>query len=189
MVGWHRSGTVSPFRAEQGTSLETPWRARASSCQAVVLELRRHSRVTTGISAFPLGWPWEAQSSIRLARESWGLRSSHCRAKETSSRLVSTPVRSPLPPHPVLLPASPISLAYCYFHVFSSLPLLGFATRFDLFCAVFKPALTGGMNGLSPAGTLVPFCGLCCRPGWLSSPRSEERRVGKECRSRWSPYH
>src|SRR5690349_22041506 len=22
-----------------------------------------------------------------------------------------------------------------------------------------------------------------------SSPRSEERRVGKECRSRWSPYH
>src|SRR3712207_459846 len=23
----------------------------------------------------------------------------------------------------------------------------------------------------------------------LSEPRSEERRVGKECRSRWSPYH
>ena len=41
---------------------------------------RRHSRVTTGISAFPLGWPWEAQSSPRVARESWGWRSSHCRA-------------------------------------------------------------------------------------------------------------
>ena len=29
--------------------------------------------------------------------------------------------------------------------------------------------------------------------GWIvldySSVRSEERRVGKECRSRWSPYH
>src|SRR3712207_9383694 len=25
-------------------------------------------------------------------------------------------------------------------------------------------------------------CGAC-------EPRSEERRVGKECRSRWSPYH
>ena len=25
-------------------------------------------------------------------------------------------------------------------------------------------------------------------PGWYT-PRSEERRVGKECRSRWSPYH
>ena len=26
---------------------------------------------------------------------------------------------------------------------------------------------------------------------WLTPffPRSEERRVGKECRSRWSPYH
>src|SRR3989441_1670340 len=23
----------------------------------------------------------------------------------------------------------------------------------------------------------------------LARPRSEERRVGKECRSRWSPYH
>ena len=31
-------------------------------------------------SAFPLGWPWEAQSSPRVARESWGWRSSHCRA-------------------------------------------------------------------------------------------------------------
>src|SRR5256885_8040202 len=26
-------------------------------------------------------------------------------------------------------------------------------------------------------------------PGWPEAPRSEERRVGKECRSRWSPYH
>src|ERR1043166_10263141 len=25
--------------------------------------------------------------------------------------------------------------------------------------------------------------------GWPSVDRSEERRVGKECRSRWSPYH
>ena len=24
---------------------------------------------------------------------------------------------------------------------------------------------------------------------YVSSNRSEERRVGKECRSRWSPYH
>ena len=23
----------------------------------------------------------------------------------------------------------------------------------------------------------------------VNMPRSEERRVGKECRSRWSPYH
>ena len=24
---------------------------------------------------------------------------------------------------------------------------------------------------------------------WSKTKRSEERRVGKECRSRWSPYH
>src|SRR3989449_11520766 len=26
-------------------------------------------------------------------------------------------------------------------------------------------------------------------PRWTPRERSEERRVGKECRSRWSPYH
>ena len=30
---------------------------------------------------------------------------------------------------------------------------------------------------------------LTLRPGDLTPLRSEERRVGKECRSRWSPYH
>src|SRR3989449_6555380 len=38
-----------------------------------------------------------------------------------------------------------------------------------------------------PSGYLQP-----CATGRLRScrqPRSEERRVGKECRSRWSPYH
>ena len=51
------------------------------------------------------------------------------------------------------------------------------------------------------------YCGLCKRMGKdygrlsrlalsydgtflaMLSMRSEERRVGKECRSRWSPYH
>ena len=35
-----------------------------------------------------LCWPREVQSSIRVARESSGLRLSYCRAKETLSRLV-----------------------------------------------------------------------------------------------------
>src|SRR2546422_7663706 len=30
---------------------------------------------------------------------------------------------------------------------------------------------------------------LLCEEGNATLPRSEERRVGKECRSRWSPYH
>src|SRR2546425_10571901 len=31
--------------------------------------------------------------------------------------------------------------------------------------------------------------GIESRKDLLETPRSEERRVGKECRSRWSPYH
>ena len=62
----------------------------------VFLELRRNSRVTTQNSGFLLCWPREVQSSIRVVRESWGLLSSHCRAKETSSSLVfSTQWSSP----------------------------------------------------------------------------------------------
>ena len=35
------------------------------------------------------------------------------------------------------------------------------------------------------AGLAIIFCGYVVSLNW----RSEERRVGKECRSRWSPYH
>src|SRR3712207_9200411 len=37
------------------------------------------------------------------------------------------------------------------------------------------------------AKVAAAFVGLLCVAGILF--RSEERRVGKECRSRWSPYH
>ena len=39
---------------------------------------------------------------------------------------------------------------------------------------------------------LLALAFLLGRVAWLqviSPDRSEERRVGKECRSRWSPYH
>ena len=55
----------------------------------VFLKVQRDSRVTTGNSGFLFCWPSEDQSSIRIARERWVLLSSHCRAKETSPRLVS----------------------------------------------------------------------------------------------------
>src|SRR5258708_22563555 len=64
-----------------------------------------------------------------------------------------------------------------------------------------------GVSGITTAQTGLPFditestdrC-LCAggnqRPDYLGGDvqfydprRSEERRVGKECRSRWSPYH
>ena len=44
----------------------------------------------------------------------------------------------------------------------------------------FRDALQGAMDAAAAA---------YARDGKLTGMRSEERRVGKECRSRWSPYH
>ena len=51
---------------------------------------------------------------------------------------------------------------------------------FDGFRALDGATLT------APAGAVY---GLVGPNGAGKSTRSEERRVGKECRSRWSPYH
>ena len=53
------------------------------------------SRVTTGISGFVLCSPWEAQTSLRVARESWG-----------SARVTTGPKR----PHQGVCPGTNIPL-------------------------------------------------------------------------------
>ena len=45
-------------------------------------------------------------------------------------------------------------------------------------------ALIPLLNKAVDNGTVIVVCTQC-----LKLLRSEERRVGKECRSRWSPYH
>ena len=71
----------------------------------------------------------------------------------------------------------------------SCFPLVSF--YFILFIYLFfclfaiswaTPAAYGGSQARGPIGAVAT--GLC-----QSHSRSEERRVGKECRSRWSPYH
>ena len=43
------------------------------------------------------------------------------------------------------------------------------------------------VKGVVPVAILGPWSN---GPAWFTvALRSEERRVGKECRSRWSPYH
>src|SRR3712207_8213262 len=41
----------------------------------------------------------------------------------------------------------------------------------------------------APGGAAAGGDGVQLVHGGLQDVRSEERRVGKECRSRWSPYH
>ena len=45
----------------------------------------------------------------------------------------------------------------------------------------YRLTLCANSNWCEVAEKMLPFDGFI--------PRSEERRVGKECRSRWSPYH
>ena len=59
------------------------------------------------------------------------------------------------------------------------------ATSYILFCAIKKLEEIEGKFD-------VIFCGKQAIDGdtaQVGRSRSEERRVGKECRSRWSPYH
>src|SRR2546428_12178000 len=48
-------------------------------------------------------------------------------------------------------------------------------------------AFAAGNTCPTGAGSVAP--GASCTISISFTPRSEERRVGKECRSRWSPYH
>src|SRR3989440_1234762 len=54
-----------------------------------------------------------------------------------------------------------------------------------LFAAIYHPVGTPMVvDAAVVRGRTMAFNGICGNIG-----RSEERRVGKECRSRWSPYH
>src|SRR5256885_3610128 len=60
-------------------------------------------------------------------------------------------------------------------------------------CSVYDQAAAAPLNGL-PARSVIPWpLAKVMFPvpaaGCENPNRSEERRVGKECRSRWSPYH
>src|SRR5256886_5690364 len=73
-----------------------------------------------------------------------------------------------------------------------ALPILPLAARSDLFTLA---AFVGGLSAAT-AMVIVESVALAIMvsndivmPLVLQRRRSEERRVGKECRSRWSPYH
>ena len=57
-----------------------------------------------------------------------------------------------------------------------------------------KPNLLEVVDNLDTAKTILSYKGAMLKNHLVGGVRkgalrSEERRVGKECRSRWSPYH
>src|SRR3989454_1041628 len=68
-------------------------------------------------------------------------------------------------------------------------PLRGWKL-FNLVATVVGKHATGAHNEEAPPEEVLPlFAHNCDKPMSIMRVRSEERRVGKECRSRWSPYH
>src|SRR2546426_10710554 len=63
-----------------------------------------------------------------------------------------------------------------------TLPVVGFHHIENAMLAL----AVGREGGADPARAVAALAGVRLPPG---RGRSEERRVGKECRSRWSPYH
>ena len=54
---------------------------------------------------------------------------------------------------------------------------------------VFAGIAPWNFPAMIPHGWMTPLCIATGNTIVLKAARSEERRVGKECRSRWSPYH
>jgi len=75
--------------------------------------------------------------------------------------------------------------------------LFGQAETAALFYAMGITQHTTGVDNVQSTANLQMLCGNLGKDGAGVNPlrgqsnvqRSEERRVGKECRSRWSPYH
>ena len=79
--------------------------------------------------------------------------------------------------------------------------LLFIAFTFLVPSLAFSVPMNGTRGGIGPAGPPGPAgpiadggvtpltCGGGNQGNMQVMDRSEERRVGKECRSRWSPYH
>ena len=57
----------------------------------------------------------------------------------------------------------------------------------DLRILIQQPSVSAKNQGIKKCANLVRS--TLKKSGINAEIRSEERRVGKECRSRWSPYH
>src|SRR3712207_7033849 len=68
-------------------------------------------------------------------------------------------------------------------------PLLFLSRNVSWHLDPFLLRLSGGRLSTTPGLRTAVLETRGAQTGALRRHRSEERRVGKECRSRWSPYH
>ena len=61
--------------------------------------------------------------------------------------------------------------------------------RIDQINGLLTQALSANAESIAARDAAVAAEGNAASSASSASTRSEERRVGKECRSRWSPYH
>ena len=66
---------------------------------------------------------------------------------------------------------------------------LGSGGGIDVLLSARRVGPTGKAYGLDMTDEMLALARENQRKSGLANVRSEERRVGKECRSRWSPYH
>src|SRR2546430_3515230 len=61
----------------------------------------------------------------------------------------------------------------------------------EVYWGCFERPATGAVAAAAHDEQVGKPAAVSLPASWLAAPRarSEERRVGKECRSRWSPYH
>src|SRR2546427_8238639 len=68
-----------------------------------------------------------------------------------------------------------------------ALPIFRALAQKSTWAAQHENIFVLGPTGVGKSFVACALAQKACRDGY--SARSEERRVGKECRSRWSPYH
>src|SRR3712207_9227509 len=102
--------------------------------------------------------------------------------------MIRRPPRSTLFPYTTLF-RSTMTRRRLHQPVFASQVMVAYETRCAV-CSLNHRELLDAAHIIpdsAPQGDAVVTNGLAlCK---LHHARSEERRVGKECRSRWSPYH
>src|SRR3712207_9128058 len=90
----------------------------------------------------------------------------------------------------------PSSFLGIYFDIPTKLRNFARVMPFQLHIDIIDLILKGILIGIIASAPMGPVGVLCVqrtlnKGRWYGfvTGRSEERRVGKECRSRWSPYH